>query len=478
MPDFEAIIGFLLEPLGAAAWGDGREFWLRQVADNRLLIVWFLPAAVALALCPARALRPVIVATGLLFVGYLFGALYAAAWLLSAIGFFYFAQGYAGECRRSDVLPIGPPLAALGVTLVWFYGLQAVGRVELPAAFQQWLAEVAPWCFPLGLRGWAWEPEFLDGPRTPLLGAILFDPHLIGSAYLIVRMLHYFAEIKRGTLPPEERRLADFLAWVCYGGNLMQGPIERYPAFIAALRSAPSQRRLRHVPAAFARIALGIGKSVITTLYFVPTLHQLGYDANGLYYGRPQEITSYALLYFGVFLQIFSLYLEFSGYCDISAGCARLWGYRQIENFQMPWLATSLRDFWRRWHISLSAILRDYIYIPLGGNRRHVTLNLCLTFAICGIWHRPLLQLALWGVVMGLMLSLNQHWANWMNRLDAAPAGAAAALRRAWLRLWPLPQVCAWLITQHAFVFSLLIFFGGRGGWRVFWELIRRPLGW
>jgi alginate O-acetyltransferase complex protein AlgI len=82
------------------------------------------------------------------------------------------------------------------------------------------------------------------------------------------------------------------------------------------------------------------------------------------------------VLYVGVAVHLYWLYLLFSGYCDVSAGFARLLGYRQAENFDKPWLSTSLRDFWRRWHLTLSFILRDYVYIALGGNRRHVPLNI------------------------------------------------------------------------------------------------------
>jgi hypothetical protein len=474
-----------LQPAGAwlaralvdADWTDWHGFWLKQIFDGRLLIVWFLPLAPLLALTPQRLLRPVLIASGLLLLGQLFGAAYMLFWLLSCTAFFYLSEAYARECRRTDVLPIGPPLAAIGLVCGWYLGLQALGRLTLPADWQAWLAEHALWVFPLGLRELPWEPTFLAGRETPLISAILFDPHLIGSAYLVARLLHYFVELRRDTIPPARRTLLNFLAWTCYGGNVMQGPLERFPAFHEKLDACAGERGWRHLLPALGRIALGVGKSVVSTLYFVPILWELGYDTNGLYYGRPHEIESYALLYFGVFFQIFGLYLEFSGYCDVSAGIARLWGYRQVENFAMPWLATSLRDFWRRWHISLSSMLRDYVYIPLGGNRRHVTLNLCLTFALCGIWHRPLLKLALWGVLMGLMLSANQQWVAWMERLDHAPRGWLPAVRRGWLRLRPLPQICAWLLTQHAFVFSLLVFFGGAGAWRVVWELLRRPLG-
>jgi alginate O-acetyltransferase complex protein AlgI len=238
------------------------------------------------------------------------------------------------------------------------------------------------------------------------------------------------------------------------------------------------RRSWRNVAPAAARVALGLSKSVIVTLYLAPILRdQLGLADGNTYYQHPEQISSFALLYGGAFLALFALYLEFSGYCDVAAGIARLIGYRQIENFDRPWFATSMRDLWRRWHISLSFVLRDYVYIPLGGNRRHTILNLCITFGLVGLWHVPVPKWGLWGVVMGLMVAINQHWAWWMKRLDQTPTGRWAAFRRSCLKLQPLPRILAWLITMHAFVFSTTIFAGGWGALRLWRELLRRIWG-
>jgi D-alanyl-lipoteichoic acid acyltransferase DltB (MBOAT superfamily) len=140
----------------------------------------------------------------------------------------------------------------------------------------------------------------------------------------------------------------------------------------------------------------------------------------------------------------------------------------------MPWRATSMRDLWRRWHISLSEILRDYIYIPLGGSRQRTFRNLLITFFLCGIWHKLALQVGIWGLLMGLMVAVNHYWADWMKRLDARPSGTLPAVRRSVLKLRPLPTIASWLLTQHAFVFPLLIFFGGAGAINVMREILQR----
>jgi D-alanyl-lipoteichoic acid acyltransferase DltB (MBOAT superfamily) len=480
---------WIWRPIGETSWTDLRSFWLQRVFDDRYLVCYFLPLLPILLLFRRRHLRTGIVLTGLAFMTYVYGALYPLFWLAMCLVFWRLAERYAIETKRTDVIRWGPPLAAGGIIVGWFLITQGLQWLKVPA-LTDWLFEHARWVFPLGARSLAdrpflWEPVFAqmfpfippDRP-PPLANALFYNPHNIGTAYFTVRMWQYFCEIRRDNLPRERRTLGHFLAFTCYAPTMMQGPIEPYAAFQDEMDTCHERRSWRNLPPAAGRIGWGVAKSLIAQWYFAPILwHDLGIGQPlPRYYDAPREIGSYALLYFGAHLQIFTLYLEFSGYCDVAAGIARVLGYRQIENFNWPWLATSLRDFWRRWHISLSQILRDYLYIPLGGNRRHVTLNLSLTFIIVGLWHAPLFKFIAWGALMGVMLAINQSWAQWMRRLDQRSSGALPALRRGVLRLRPLPTLLAWAFTMHCFAHSLLIFFGGSGAIRVYAELIRRPL--
>lgn len=475
----EAIARFAWQPLLDTPWTDWRGFWLQEFFDDRLAVCYFLLLAPLLLAVPRRRLRLGIILTGLAFIGYLFGALYMLWYLALAIALHRLGEKFAVETKRSDVARWGPPLGAWLILGVGYFVSFYFWKIQLSERSCAWMVENTPWMLPLGTRGLAWEPDWLSlflgrsGERVPSPLHVFLLPHNIGTAYLAIRMLQYFSEIKRDTIPRARRSLLNFLAFTCYGPTLMQGPIERFAEFQDEMDTCHERRSWRNVPPALARIGWGLLKALIATWYFVPVLKEE--LISGRYYNTPHEIESYALLYFGVYIHIFWLYLEFSGYCDISAGIARLLGYRQIENFNWCWLATSLRDFWRRWHISLSFILRDYVYIALGGNRRHVTFNICATFFLIGVWHRPMLQLGVWGVVMGLMLALNQRWVRWMKQLDETPDGALPALRRRVKRLRPLPQILCWALTMHCFVHSLLIFFGGSAFLRVTWELIRRP---
>lgn len=472
---------FLCRPVAETPWADWRGFWLGQILDDRYVVCYFLPLLAILMLLSRRHLRVGIVLTGLVFLAYVFGVFYAALWLGMCVVFYRISERFAIEAKRTDVIRWGPPLAAILIVSGWYVGMMCFARIELPQALSAWLYEHAQWIYPFGSRQWRWEPFLLGryfhlepGQPAPLFSSIFWNPHNIGVAYFTIRMLHYFSELKRDTIPRDRRSLLNFLAYLCYAPNLMQGPIERYDRFQDEMDTCHERRSWRNVPPGLARIGWGLFKGLIATWYFAPLV--VTELLSGHYYRHPEEIDSYALLYFGVYIHIFWLYLEFSGYCDVSAGMARLLGYRQVENFNWPWLARSMRDFWRRWHISLSFLMRDYVYIPLGGNRRHVTLNLLITFALIGIWHVLHPRVLAWGLAMGLLVAVNQRWARWMKRLDERPAGWLPAVRRAFAKLRPLPTILSWALTMHFFVHSLLLFFGGNGAVRVTWELIRRPL--
>ncbi len=482
LADLSQLLHDFARPVHDAPWSDVRDFWLKLVLDDRFVVVYFLPLVPALMLLRGRALRVGLLVASLLFITYLFGVLYAGLWLATCVALWRLSERFAVECRRTDVLPIGPPLAAWSIVGGWYAVTMLLHKLVLPEDLNAWLHTHVSWIYPLGARGWPWEPfihriALYENRPPPLIHALFWDPHYIGTAYLAVRMLHYFSEIKAGRLLPERRTLLNFLSYTCYGPLLIQGPIERFDRFHEEIETCHARRGPSMAAYGLWRITMGLAKSVVVTLWFLPLFwYEFRLGTTERFWRHPEEIQSFGLLYFGVFLIIFSLYLEFSGYCDIAVGIGRLLGYRTVENFAMPWLATSLRDFWRRWHITLSAILRDYIYIPLGGGRSRTTRNLCITFIAIGLWHQLVLQVVVWGLIMGLMLAVNQRWAAWMKRLDARPAGLLPAIRRGAVRLRPLPTIVSWLVTQHAFVFSLLVFFGGAGAINVLREIFRRLL--
>jgi hypothetical protein len=157
--------------------------------------------------CSATASASASSVTGLAFLAYVFGVGYAVFWLLNAVLFYWLAEWFARECRRTDVLPIGPPLGAILIISTWHIGTMLLHEIELSATLNSWLFEHARWLYPLGARDLPWEPRFAcsydppaaAGPVQPFY-AVFHNIHNIGTAYFTVRMLHYFSEIKRGTL--------------------------------------------------------------------------------------------------------------------------------------------------------------------------------------------------------------------------------------------------------------------------------------
>jgi D-alanyl-lipoteichoic acid acyltransferase DltB (MBOAT superfamily) len=457
------------------AW---RDYWMHSIFDDRFLVIYYLPWVLILLLLKGKALRIGIIVTSLAFLAYLHGPLYPIYWLVLLLGVYAFTQRWQIESQRTDVWRGGPIVAAivLVIGIVALTGLMESLRLNSESNTQ--LHERFWWLWPLAYRGAWWEPHPGAEP-SQLFQHVWFNPHIIGIAYLTVRLLHYFSELRKNTIPAEERTLPRFLAYFSYAPSLIQGPIERYDKFNSEIDNCHTQRSLGMAAYGLYRIALGLSKSLISTWYFHPLVGWIlsgGGIGDGAFYKTPHLIESYWLLYLGALGQIFMLYIEFSGYCDIAIGMSHIIGYRHIINFKLPWISTSYRDFWRRWHISLSFLLRDYLYIQLGGNRRHVWLNLAITFGLCGIWHAPIPILLIWGVLMGTMVYINHVWAKKVAQADEAQSGWLYKLRQYGHKLRPLPTILAWYITINSFFLSLLIFFGSIDGVKVMWELVRRPV--
>lgn len=460
-----------LDILRTTPWLDLHGFWIQRVASARFLVLYGLPLLPILYFAPRSGRRAAVILTGLAFLTYVFGAFHAAFYLLSCIGMFYLAERFAIESQRTDVWRWGPPLAAIASISAWYLLSQELADLALPAAWETRLRSAAPWLYPLGSRGVDWEPTGSNPAHQTRLFEILRLTHFIGTAYLVARMLHYFSEIRRGGIPAARRRLTDFLAYLLYAPNLMQGPVERFPRFHEELDAWERRRSANQAVIGVFRIGLGVVRGLLAMLLLGPLMD--AYFLNLQYYRQPERIPGFALLYFGVVLHFMWLYLLFAGYCDVAVGMSRILGYRHVENFDWPWISRSFREFWRRWHISISLILRDYIYIPLGGNHAPLR-NLVLAFMICGLWHEWIPSMWQWGILTGLLVWLNQRWVHWLRKVDESPHSPWSRLRRGWLKLSPLPQVLAWILTMHAFFLTILVFFGGVEGLVVVREIIRR----
>lgn len=481
-----ALYEALWRPLKEAPWGDWYDFWFGNVLvgwDPRFIVMFALPLMLLLWLWPRRHIRLGVALTGLIFVGYAFGLIFLAFWLAVCVSFYILSERFAYEAQRTDVWRWGPPIAAISIIAVAYTLFMALGGVRIAGDLNAWLFEHAPFLWPIGARNLPWEgyqpqvAELLTGdkPRIPpLFFAIFIVPQINGLVIFTIRMIHYFSELKRGTIIPERRTLLGFMAFNTFAPVLMQGPIERFRDFDDQMEAGLPARRVEDLLAGGGRILLGLAKNLISVLYLWPIVD----FARHQYYAAPLAIENYWLLFFSPHAQVFLLYFYFSAYCDAAIGLARLCGYRVTENFRRPWLARSLTDMWRRWHITLSFILRDYIFLPLARRRWPLVTLLVVTFIVCGLLHNYNPAFILWGAVMGLLISINQKFARWLRTLDREPQRPLSRVRRLWLRLQPLPMLCAWALTINAFCFSAPIAFGGLNGLVALWETFRRPVVW
>lgn len=317
----------------------------------------------------------------------------------------------------------------------------------------------------LSLLGFFKYYEFFFGLVENLLGFGLFMgadalelAFPVGLSFYTFQGLSYAIDMYRSP----ERNPETFyrvLLFVSFFPTILAGPILRSHQFLPqfdALR-LPSTA---DVAEGFTLILSGLFKKVVLASYLSEQVVREVFQT-------PELFSSWGVLagFYGYSLQI---YCDFSGYTDLAMGFALLLGFRLPQNFQAPYLALNLQDFWRRWHITLSSWLRDYLYIPLGGSRSGSrTANLIITMFLGGLWHGSHTRFLFWGFMHGAGLAIVHLLHQW--RQTWPPAAQAALSRLRWLTM-PL----AWFCTFH-FVSALWVFFRADDMTRAM-EIFRRLL--
>lgn len=232
-----------------------------------------------------------------------------------------------------------------------------------------------------------------------------------GLSFYTFQSIGYVVDVYRGRVKAV-RDFPDYALYVTFFPQLVAGPIER------AGHMLPQYRTSRKIDAETWRMALGL----MLWGYFkkVVIADNAAVVANKIF---ALDGASFPIIWAGVFAFAVQIYADFSGYTDIARGTAKLLGIDLMVNFDHPYLATSPSDFWRRWHISLSTWLRDFIYIPLGGSRCSIaraSFNLMATFAISGLWHGASWNYILWGVYWGALILL-ERFVDWIGLTKKAP---------------------------------------------------------
>ena len=250
----------------------------------------------------------------------------------------------------------------------------------------------------------------------------------IGLSFITFQAISYVVDVKRGLLPPAST--LDFGLYLSFFPHVVAGPIVRAREFIPQL-ATPRNPRTVAVGAGVVLIALGLVKKVAIADFLARTVVDDVFAVPQAYAAPDVALAAYAYAA--------QIYCDFSGYTDIAIGVALLMGFVFPQNFNSPYRATSFGDFWRRWHMTLSRFLRDFLYIPLGGNRGgrwRTARNLMITMVLGGLWHGAAWGFVLWGALHGACLVIEHQLRGRMH----APA---------WLR---------WAIVFNVVVFGWILF--------------------
>ena len=274
----------------------------------------------------------------------------------------------------------------------------------------------------------------------------------IGISFYTFQGLSYVIDVYRGDAKVQKNPL-NVCLYIALFPQLVAGPIVRYTTVEAELSSRV--HTVEDVSAGAVRFMLGFSKKMIMA-------NPMGEIADSVFLYVGSDLLSAPLAWVGALAYAFQIYFDFSAYSDMAIGLGRIFGFRFNENFNYPYIARSITDFWRRWHISLSTWFRDYVYIPLGGNRcsvlRHI-FNLSVVWFLTGMWHGASWNFILWGVYYGALLILEKYVFSGLIKKIPSPIGHVLTI---------FLVIIGWVFfraeTLSGAISYLLAMFGSNGG--------------
>ena len=397
-----------------------------MVFSTPVFLTLFLPLVLAGAWFLCGLLKGVGAATGRAFSwapvnGFL---------LLSSLFFYFWGEGW-GVCWL------------VGSAVFNALCARAVARWPAPRAKNSFLALAI--VGNLAFLAWFKYAAFIARSANFLPGVHLPVPEValpLGISFYTFQAMSYVVDVYRGEVPPA-RRWSDFACYLTFFPQLVAGPIVRYADVAEMLASRTP--RFAQFASGWKRFLCGLAKKVLvanSVAEFADAAWSVLAGGSGL----PPALAWTASAAYAL-----QIYYDFSGYSDMAIGLGRMFGFEFKENFLHPYTATSIRDFWRKWHISLSSWFRDYLYIPLGGNRRgraRAIFNSFVVFALCGLWHGASAMFILWGLWHGLFLMLERLLPR--RDPDAPPAAPLLRLFRSLLaRAYALAVILAgWVLFR------------------------------
>jgi alginate O-acetyltransferase complex protein AlgI len=326
-------------------------------------------------------------------------------------------------------------LLLLAPSAIDYFAATRIEDTEDPNVRKRWL--LFSLITNLGLLGYFKYADFFVQQFSALMGVPTHHLHIllpVGISFYTFKTLSYVIDVYRRDMRAT-RSLWRYAMFVTYFPELVAGPIVRASIFLPQMTRSlrPSWPRAWVGGQA---VLLGLTKKIVIADRLAPFVDAV--------FTAPASYSS-ATVVSAVVAYSLQIYCDFSGYSDIAIGVSRIIGFDLPENFNMPYLATSITDFWRRWHMTLSQWLRDYLYIPLGGNRKgkaRTYLNLLLTMLLGGLWHGAAWTFVFWGFLHGAALAAHKL------HMDRIKEGRAR----------PVPPLIGWVLT-YAFVCFAWIFF-------------------
>jgi alginate O-acetyltransferase complex protein AlgI len=269
-------------------------------------------------------------------------------------------------------------------------------------------------------------------------GVLLHIVLPVGISFFTFEGIAYAVDVYRRDLHAR-RSLLDFALFISFFPHLIAGPIIRPMQFFpqTGRRLSLSDEDARW---GVREILKGLFKKIALSNFYAPIADAYFHESTWSGGAVPPWI--------GVLAFSMQIYFDFSGYTDIARGCARLLGFKFPSNFERPYLASNIADFWRRWHISLSTWLRDYLYIPLGGNRRgeiRTNANLLIVMGLGGLWHGASWNFAVWGLYHGCMLIAHRYWRRSVERMHLQRLVDAPAAEPFWIALTFILVSLGWI---------------------------------
>ncbi len=299
--------------------------------------------------------------------------------------------------------------------------------------------------------------QFLVDQVNALFGSHFEAPGYalpIGISFYTFHTISYVVDVYRGDIKAQ-RNFPNFLMYVSLYSSLVAGPIIRYAHVATEIDSR--RENLKDFSLGISRFCIGLFKKVVIANVAAELVRKyMGDNSDPLTMTELISLST-AEAWFGLIMFAIQIYFDFSGYSDMAIGLGRMFGFHFRENFEYPYISKSISEFWRRWHISLGSIFRDYVYIPLGGNKKHVYFNLLVVWFLTGMWHGASWNFIFWGLYFFVFIALEkaflQKW------LDKAPAFLAhfyalAIIIPGWVIFYFTDTEMLFAYIQKLFVFS------------------------